>query len=282
MASYRILPLFLAGFLIFGFSHNASANPNVTTQTSGATQSNADSSISDAVCDPNIFNRMRQKAWMEAQRENYTNQSIIKQPDSIFAVTCYDKQLQNAKANLGVAEGTGSSATTNTFQQNVDKTSGEIASSFMAPFSGSNSPGSGSGSGPCNAMKSVWDASSCENFAGANLATLAEVGRSGTDARGSCTGGRNDSSGTAGASQYNYNTILSDMGKAGAGVENFDAVDPRHCATLAYSELAAAGCKVECSQISTGLNYRKGNEVSCQPGCKAEQSGDNWKCVKAN
>lgn len=280
MASYRTLPLFLAGCLIFGFSYNASANPNVTTQTSTATQSNADSSISDAVCDPSVFNRMRQKAWMEAQRENYTNQSIIKQPDSIFAATCYDKQIQNAKSNLGVPEGTGSSANTNTFQQNVQNTSGQIAGSFMAPYSGSGSQTSGGSGFNCDAMKSIWESSSCENFAGANLATLAEVGRSGTDARGSCSGGRNDSSGTAGSAQYNYNTILGDMGKAGAGVENFDAVDPRHCATLAYSDLKAAGCKEECSQISTGLTYRKGNEVSCQPGCKAEQSGDNWKCVK--
>lgn len=289
MASHRILPLFLAGFLIFGFSYHADANPNVTTQTGGSSTqaNNSDSSISDAVCDPDIFSRMRQKAWMEAQRENYTNQSIIKQPDSIFAATCFDKQIQNAKSNLGVAEGTGSSANTNNFQQNVQNTSGQIAGSFMAPYSGTGSQNSGGSSGSgfnCDAMKKIWESSSCENFAGSSLASLADVGRSGTDARGSCQNSAGqDSSGSAGASQYNYNTILGDMAKPGAGVSNFDAVKNERCKSIAYSELEANGCEKKCTPTYTGQVVQGKNEVSCQNGCKAQPgSGNNMECVPAN
>lgn len=280
----KVLPLFLAGFLLFGLHSIASANPNVTTQTgSSSTASDNSKSVIDPVCDPSVYNRMRQKAWMEAQRENYTNQSIIKQPDSIFAATCYDQQLNIAKNSLGVPEGTGSSANTQDFQNAVQNTSGQVAGAFMAPYSGTapQNPGGGSGFN-CGAMQQIWKDSSCSNFAGSTLASLADVGRSKVDARGECGGSRDDDSGTSASKQFNYNTIFADMAKPGAGVENFDAADPRRCATLPFSELSAAGCEEKCTSTPTGLKYRGKDEVSCQPGCVAELGGDSWECVRAD
>lgn len=42
-------------------------------------------------CDPNYFESLKSRAWMEAQREITQNQNLIFKPDSVFEYTCFDK-----------------------------------------------------------------------------------------------------------------------------------------------------------------------------------------------
>ncbi len=46
-----------------------------------------------ASCDPDYWNAMKGKAWMEAQREIEQNQNLIYKADSVLEYTCFDKFL---------------------------------------------------------------------------------------------------------------------------------------------------------------------------------------------
>lgn len=44
----------------------------------------------DRVCDPEYFESLKARAWLEAQREITQNQNLIFKPDSVFEYTCFD------------------------------------------------------------------------------------------------------------------------------------------------------------------------------------------------
>lgn len=48
-----------------------------------------------ASCDPNYWESMKGKAWMEAQREISQNQNLIYKPDSVLEYTCFDEFLNH-------------------------------------------------------------------------------------------------------------------------------------------------------------------------------------------
>lgn len=49
--------------------------------------------VSDPACASEVYEVMRKKAWMEAQREVMTNQKMIWKPDSVLALGCYKAWL---------------------------------------------------------------------------------------------------------------------------------------------------------------------------------------------
>jgi hypothetical protein len=44
-------------------------------------------------CDPDYYDTLKSRAWLEAQREMTQNQNLILKPDSILEYTCFDKFL---------------------------------------------------------------------------------------------------------------------------------------------------------------------------------------------
>ena len=44
----------------------------------------------DTPCDPDYFDSLKSRAWLEAQREITQNQNLIFKPDSVFEYTCFD------------------------------------------------------------------------------------------------------------------------------------------------------------------------------------------------
>lgn len=313
MVSKRILSFIVAGLMLSGsLPAFASGNPNVTTQPTANAESSSDTSVSDAVCDPLVFERIKQKGWMEAQRENYINQSIIKRPVNTFAATCFDQQIGVAINRLGVAEredpnSDGSPETMRPFQEGVLNSSGSIVGNLIGPTSGGKpllpSAGNGTstvyqeyqmppasgGSINCNAMNQIWDNVSCSNMAGGNLPSLADVGLPDAETRtpgrpeSSCNLGKNDVSGTAGSDRYNYQTAISQIYSTGAGLENYDNLDLHLCKTLPYSQLQAVGCPQKCSFIEiTGSVRSDGkNAMSCtNNGCSYDE--ERGECVPSN
>jgi len=52
-----------------------------------------------ATCDPEYWNAMRSKAWMEAQREIAQNQNLIYKADSVLEYSCFDNFLRALAGN---------------------------------------------------------------------------------------------------------------------------------------------------------------------------------------
>lgn len=308
MVFNKVLPLVMTGFLVFASSAYAQ-NPNViaTPNSSAPASSNSGTSVlTDPVCDSSVFERMKKKAWMEAQRENYINQSIITKPDSVFAQTCYDKQLGNSMKNLGVAEGTGSNST-KAFEDAVAK-NGPVAAAFAGVGSGttiqltrpqgSSKPltteyeatPKASDTFSCDVMQKLWLTAQCGNFSAGNLPTLKEAGSTDADKEArnqpvACTTGKKDLK-DPGLFNLDEATIVGMFDPPAS----FNKADPKLCATRPYSELEALGCKPNAQPGQKGLcwpgvkNGTKNDDgldvITCQPGCKSAKEGNSLVCVK--
>lgn len=321
MVSRKFFPVLLAGCLLFA-SPSYAQNPSVTTGSSNSSSSsslnNESDILSDAVCDPNVFTRMKQKARMEAQRENYVNQSLILKPDSIFALTCYDKQLGRTMKNLGVKEKDENSEPTR-FQQSVQKigavsnafvgTLGKDGKPLLTPSKNSNTEVTASDyeSTPqtassddfkCETMEKLWQQSQCGNFAAGDLPTLREAGST-NDTRkypAACTAGKDDPNN----STYSYANGLTGIYAGGnKTLPNYNNTNLYLCQRAPFSELADLKdedgnelCKVQSGQEDLcwpgkKLGYKTplGPEaVSCSnDGCTPQgEAGDAvMKCKKA-
>ena len=292
MTSNKFLPLVVAGFLLVSSTSFAQiVTPTTSSSSSSAAANAVKDTIVDQVCDPEVFARMKLKAWMEAQRENYINQSIITKPDSVFAQSCYDKQLGNAMQNLGVSED-GTSNTT-TFQNAVAQ-NGPVAAQFAGVGTGNtitltrpqgtttavtttyNATPSASSSFSCDVMQKLWQGAQCGNFASGNLPTLKEAGST-NEARNqpvACTTGKTDPSNSSNNLEESTLTAMF------TPPASFSKVDNKFCATQPYSKLTDLGCEKKCwPGIPNGTkNDAKKDVVTCQPGCKADP-GNSPSCV---
>lgn len=304
MASNRLLSLVLAAFLVLSGPAQAQNPPVTTTPTASNNASSTNSSVSDPVCDSEVFERMKQKAWMEAQRENYVNQTIITAPDSIFDNTCYKKQLGVTMDKLGLEESSGSSSSKDKFETDVADNA-NIVNEFVGPIT-SGTSGSKDTSKPtassdfkCAEMSKYWAKSQCGNFAGGNLPSISEAGASGTakesrkyvDENGqekSCTG-KDDTTDTTGL--FNFTTAQENtMGTAdapGPKLTNYSKVDPELCKRLPYSQIPQ-----ECPGQGAGNKCAPGKKlnvpwpqntkimtIECpNPGCSAQEEGGQLVC----
>ncbi len=57
-------------------------------------QVQAASVIADTPCDPQYYESLSARAWLEAQREITQNQNLILKPDSVFEYTCFDRLVR--------------------------------------------------------------------------------------------------------------------------------------------------------------------------------------------
>ncbi len=57
-----------------------------------ATFANAQTAA-ESSCDPEYYNTLKSRAWLEAQREITQNQNLIFKPDSVLEYTCFDQYL---------------------------------------------------------------------------------------------------------------------------------------------------------------------------------------------
>lgn len=46
-----------------------------------------------STCDPNYYETLKSRAWLEAQREITQNQNLIAKPDSVLEYTCFDQSM---------------------------------------------------------------------------------------------------------------------------------------------------------------------------------------------
>ncbi len=182
--------LFCSALLVMPSPSCAGSAPSGSA-TAGATSS----------CDPKFMEALRQRAYMEAQREVVTNAATIWKPDSVMQLTCFDAQLGGVMKTTGA----GFSEKQSQDEQDINLNSGkadtqfdkyvmagalqvaqkQVNGNFTAQLAGGNpsvsgldyivginndgTPSSASqieglSSQPCNNMRKVWNAARCANI----------------------------------------------------------------------------------------------------------------------
>ncbi len=214
-------------------------------------------------CDPAFMTSMKQKAWMEAQREIMIAQTTIAKPDTVFALGCFNNFLNGFNGSIA-------------FSNNTNYTSSQLPSNISnyvnAAFAGQalggghySAGGSNSNFSTCGAMMSLWNAARNYNLdqPSALLGTLNEFS---TYTRGNFP--------TATAAPSGFTTPLSTFyGAKAAGKSvgaNFDDMNLFAGVTAPQSELKTP--KTCAKGIATGVLFDTDRpEVICpNPGCVSD------------
>jgi len=155
--------LLLAGFLCFGPSRMEAAE---------------DRKFATDSCDPQYYESMESRAWLEAQREITQNQNLIFKPDSVLQYTCFDKFANVASKNAknmfsgSTRWGTPPTDAGKALTDSVVKPASDWGTSnFDHKMLGGQSNITGKlgeeaqeGEYGCDTMKKVWAAAKCMNF----------------------------------------------------------------------------------------------------------------------
>lgn len=102
-------------------------------------------------CDPAFMDAMKQKAWMEAQREIMIAQTTIAKPDSVFSLGCFGHFTSGFSIGFGNGNNYNYSGLVNSY----------VSSAFNHTYGGGHYGGAGSNSGSntnCTAMQNLWNA----------------------------------------------------------------------------------------------------------------------------
>ena len=194
----------LAGFLVVSEPAHAGCAAGIPcivnrTVPNPNTGPNAPKSNS-ASCDADFMNQIYSRAFMEGQRQNLLNETLIRKPDSVLEYTCFDALADDAAPKLGeifsetdrwnnftipidgslydvnvpdvtinvdMMLPTGGSRLENRIEEMViDATLGYIDSNFSHSFlGGSGSDDFAAGELSCDNMESVWFLARCRDFA---------------------------------------------------------------------------------------------------------------------
>ena len=158
----RLTAMVFLGFISCGFAVSAQAG----------------SAFAPDPCDPDYYESLEARAWLEAQREITQNQNLIFKSDSVLEYTCFDSYLTELVAHApdmfsestrwGSSPGDMSTSLTNLVGAAINAYD---TSNFNHNLLGgrSNSPYAlsasiGSGSYACNTMDQVWRLAKCMDF----------------------------------------------------------------------------------------------------------------------
>lgn len=153
----------------------------------------AASKTAPQTCDPDYWNSMSSRAWMEAQREITQNKNLIFKPDSVMEYVCFDAFMQHAAKHIGdifthtkyfnqqeiikrndqnySLEHTLTKAVTNSYKTYIQsnfghKFLGERAAHMGGSVMADRTLGDASNmrSYECAVMSNIWNAARCENL----------------------------------------------------------------------------------------------------------------------
>lgn len=137
----------------------------------------ASAQFAPSPCDPDYYDSLEARAWLEAQREITQNQNLIVKPDSVLEYTCFDGHLaelgDHADEMFSETTRWGTILPSNSMDDALDNLAGNamntyIGANFGHTFLGGRSTEdftavSGS-SYTCDRMLSVWQDAKCTNF----------------------------------------------------------------------------------------------------------------------
>lgn len=139
--------------------------------------------IAPSPCDPQYYESLKSRAWLEAQREITQNQNLIFKPDSVMEYTCFDKFMNilayEAQNMFSETTRWGTILNSNSMDNALQNLVGTALNSYIsANFNGrflntrssydytpSNISGASGASYTCTNMRDVWKESKCMDFA---------------------------------------------------------------------------------------------------------------------
>jgi hypothetical protein len=130
--------------------------------------------IAESPCDPDYYDSMEARAWLEAQREITQNQNLIFKPDSVLEYTCFNQFLTVLADNaddMFSATNRWSTAPPGNMAGTLGNLIGEALNSYITanynhPYLGGRQDGiSASGAAySCDIMQKVWMKAKCFDF----------------------------------------------------------------------------------------------------------------------
>lgn len=124
------------------------------------------SAVIDDACDSAFMDKMKERAWMEAQREIMTNQKMIWKPDSVLALGCYKNWIDSMTISFTKDNKSGLNSTTSQAES-------YLGAAFPHTLGGGNL--SGANSSNCSNIKSLWDQAECRNLSLSDIQTLKDA-----------------------------------------------------------------------------------------------------------
>lgn len=131
-------------------------------------------------CDPNYYDALESRAWLEAQREITQNQNLIYKPDSVLEYTCFnqhllvlasaaDGMLSDNTTRWGAVPGISNANLDNALNLLIGSAlTNYLTNNFAHTFLGGRGGIAGAAGGPggynCDLMNQVWNIAKCENF----------------------------------------------------------------------------------------------------------------------
>lgn len=220
----------------------------------------------DPACDAVFMTAMKNKAWMEAQREIMIAQSIIAKPDSVFALGCFGYFLDSYKDTITgddffVSNGYPMAIV----EQNLNQYLGD---SFGHAYGGGHDPAVGAVnnySDGCAVMLNLWNDARCSNLSMEKIQTLTEMPTEDAQIRGEFPVACESSAPLWEVPLRLFAEKLPDL-SVGAG---FDDMKLFWDVTAPLSQTLSGACW---PGIPTGVVFKTGgttlNEVACpNPGC---------------
>jgi hypothetical protein len=204
------------------------------------------------------MNAMKQKAWMEAQREIMIAESTIAKPDSVFSLGCFGAFWNSYSGSIQFSIGNRWNA--------ASQISSYVSAAFAHSLGGGHFSGSNSGTNTaCDQMLTLWNAARCSNASNnayTNIFTLDEMS-------GYNRGSFPTACGSTGAWATPLNTFSTKTANQSVGA----AYDDMNLFTSVTAPLSQLSNNPRCSAgIPTGVSMSSGSgsrdEVVCpNPGC---------------
>lgn len=215
-------------------------------------------------CDATFMNAIKQKAWMEAQREIMIAQSIIAKPDSVFVLGCFEHWYD--ELNIQFSNGT---------KYNIASVvSNYVSSAFPHSLGGGHYSGSQSFN-DCSIMSNLWNQARCSNL-GSGAGQLGTL----TDMSSYNRGSFPTSCGSGGSWSGPLNTFKTKSAGSSVGA-GFDDMNLFGSVTLPVSEAGSCSAGIPTGvKISTGANASIDEIVCPNPGCTPNGASPQ-KCCKA-
>jgi hypothetical protein len=231
----------------------------------------AHAAAADPACDPNFMTTLKERAWMEAQREMVMNETFIWKPDSVLALSCFSGTLSTIP--IGFASG-------NPLQQASKNAADWIGSNFWFDLGGGNTSivhDASKTPNNCKHMYDLWKEAKCEVLGG----NLDDVFVTFTDFAGgkepriapeACTN----------TPSAEFTKYLADMGAIGLAYGGgggtpvgFDSINLFLGVTAPVTDAAVTKCN---AGIITGIKVTVGgssvDEIVCSnPGCSPTTGG---------
>jgi hypothetical protein len=260
-----------------------------------------------ATCDPQYWNAMRAKAWMEAQREIAQNQNLIYKADSVLEYSCFDNFLRALASNAITMFSENESifgvpvvAITSTSMDNAlnrlvaSGLSQYVNSAFGHNFLGgrssfNHSPSASITQGAgytytCSAMANAWNAARCLNFnnqpAVDDFFDIGTYNSTSWDPRGTIPQNFTCTPPSTWSSNYNLatNNPVTYQEQTVAAQLNFFSTGPANCSGSACcpAPRIPTGIQVRRGQGSNALNYAE--FVCVNPGCAYDRASNS--CIR--